>query len=156
MAHLHWPGPRPADSRAAAISPPWAAELMPSRWSYEALVCLQRDYGFEQVYHEAISTVMRSRRDPGSIGESALSLAQAVKSSGAADGANSPRRMTIFYNEFSRDNSPSRDVLLPWARNRVSRVFWNANVLLLMGLGWLILTWLVLKYGKPIRNLWGG
>jgi ABC transport system ATP-binding/permease protein len=156
MAHLHWPGTRPANAREAAASPPWAAEFMPSRWSYEALVCLQRDFGFEQQYRNAIATVTKAKREPESVGEKTLSAAQAVKASGEADGKYSPRRMSLFYNEFSRDGSPSREVQLPWAANRVSRVFWNANVLALMGLAWLFLAWLVLKYGKPIRNLWGG
>jgi hypothetical protein len=156
MAHLHWPGPRPANSRAAAASPPWAAQLMPSRWGYEALICLQRDFGFEQAYHDALATVSKSRREPGTVSDSALSAAQEVKASGEGDSPNSARRMTIFYNEFSRDISPSRDLKLPWASDRVSRVFWNANVLGAMALGWLLLAWLVLKYGRPIRNLWGG
>ncbi len=155
MAHLHWPGARPADAKAAAASPPWAAELMPSRWSYEALVCLQRDFGFEQRYRNALATVTKSRREPGSVGEKTLVAAQEVKASGEGDGNNSLRRMSLFYNEFSKDGSPSREVLLPWAPDRVSRVFWNANILAAMGVAWLLLAWLVLKYGRPIRHLWG-
>jgi ABC transport system ATP-binding/permease protein len=156
MAHLHWPRARPADAKEAAASPPWAAELMPSRWSYEALVCLQRDFGFEQDYRNALAALTKARREPGSVGEKMLATAQEVKASGEGAGANSPRRMSLFYNEFSRDGSPSRDLRLPWAPNRVVRVFWNANVLAAMGLVWLLLAWLVLKYGRPIRNLWGG
>ncbi len=156
MAHLHWPGARPADAKAAAASPPWAAEIMPSRWSYEALFCLQRDFGFEQQYRNAIATVTRERREPGSVGEPALSAAQRVKASGEGDEVNSLRRMTLFHNEFSKEGSPSPRVQLPWAPKPISRVFWNANVLAAMGVAWLLLAWLVLKFGRPIRNLWGG
>ncbi len=155
MAHIHWPGRRPADAREAASSPPWAAELMPSRWSYEALVCLQRDRGFEQQYRDALTLVTKSRRDPGSINETVLELARTAKASGEGDAANSTRRMTLFHNEFSKEGSPSRDVVLRWTSANVSRVFWNANVLFAMGFGWLVLTWLVLKFGRPIRSWLG-
>jgi hypothetical protein len=155
MAHLHWPGPRPTETKEAAASPPWAAQLMPSRWSFEALVCLQRDFGFEQRYRNALGELVRARRDPGSVSETALAAAQIVKTSGEGDGMNSSRRMSLYYNEFSKDGSPSRDVVPPWNAMPVSRVFWNANVLAAMGIAWLLLAWFVLKYGRPIRNILG-
>lgn len=155
MAHIHWPGVRPVDPREAASSPPWAAELMPSRWSYEALVNLQRDRGFEQHYRDALTLVTKSRREPGSVTEKALESAGLVKASGEGDGANSVRRMTLFYNEFSKEGAPSPGVVVRWSTTNISRVFWNANVLLLMGLAWLTGTWLVLKFGRPIRSWLG-
>ncbi len=53
MAHLHWPAPRPANEADAGARPPWAAQAMPSRWGYEALVVLQRDSGFFARYLRA-------------------------------------------------------------------------------------------------------
>ena len=118
-------------------------------------MCLQRDRGFEQQYRDALTLVTKSRRDPGSINETVLELARTAKASGEGDAANSTRRMTLFHNEFSKEGSPSRDVVLRWTSANVSRVFWNANVLFAMGFGWLVLTWLVLKFGRPIRSWLG-
>ena len=155
MAHLHWPGTRPVEAKEAASSPPWAANLMPSRWTYEALVCLQRDHGFEQRYREALAVVTKSRREPDSVSEKALASAQKIKTSGEGDGVDAVRRMSLFYNEFAKEGSPTRTVVWRWSRADVSRVFWNVNVLAAMGLAWLVLTWLLLKYGRPIRSLFG-
>lgn len=153
MGHLHWPGARPNDAKEAAANPPWAAELMPSRWAYEALVLLQRDHGFEHEYREALAQVTKARRSPGSVPESALEAARATKGAGEGEGARTGQRMSLFYNEFSKEGAPSPTVVLPGSPAPVRRVLWNVNVLGTMGLAWLVLTWVLLKFGRPLRSL---
>ena len=47
LSHLHWPAPRPADEVQALHNAPWAADLMASRWAYQAVVCALRDDPFQ-------------------------------------------------------------------------------------------------------------
>ncbi len=179
MGHLHWPAPRPPDEKTAGQIPPWASQIMPSRWGYEALVCLQRDHGFEAEYQKALRTLNERRladRTVNSAQERAkpdelasaqavlarltppiLEHAEAIKAAGGPGGWGEDRRMTKFANSFSTATNPSA----PLAEVRsdtfgvVRRAWWNTMVLGAMGIGWLILAWALLRFGVAMGKLFG-
>ncbi len=179
MAHLHWPLPRPATDREAGKNPPWSAQAMPSRWTYQALICLQRDEGFEAQYRRALKT-LNEQRKAGRVLEDGdakaeekaaaqatiarltpaiLEQAQAIKDAGSKDGWGEFRRMTPFVNSVdpgveSNLSAPDPEVVLPNGQ-RLGRVAFNTSVLGAMGLVWLTLAWLLLRFGQAISKLFG-
>jgi ABC-type multidrug transport system ATPase subunit len=44
LSHLHWPNQRPVIREGEPAPPPWPAQVMPSRWAYQAAICGLRDH----------------------------------------------------------------------------------------------------------------
>jgi len=174
MAHLHWPAKRPTNEIEAGQTPPWTSQLMPSRWTYEALICLQRDHGFEAAYHQAMAAIREHRLATRTLddAESApkeelekakatmarltpavMERAEKIKEAGGPGGWGEHRRMTKFVNSVSPSGTPSAppvETRAPWGA-LLSRAWYDTLVLAAMGLVWLLGAWAALVFGARRR-----